>query len=205
MTNRQIISIIILLLCAVAFYIMPMQIDDGEVGAFVGASLMPTLAVSLIVVFVSFDLILSVFLNDMSKTGDKAGQGDVLFESSQISSIVIVIGLLSLFGMFLIPAGYVLASTALLAGLMFFGLVLESTLMPFPLCRDRGHGNGHIDCRYIFRSRSRTFACDCFWCGRWYIYGRNSRAACCYGNRAPFPNYIWYAADYRDCVSYWYL
>ena len=119
MTNRQIISIIILLLCAVAFYIMPMQIDDGEVGAFVGASLMPTLAVSLIVVFVSFDLILSVFLNDMSKTGDKAGQGDVLFESSQISSIVIVIGLLSLFGMFLIPAGYVLASTALLAGLMF--------------------------------------------------------------------------------------
>ncbi len=119
MTNRQIISIIILLLCAVAFYAMPMQIDDGEAGAFVGASMMPTLAVSLIVGFVLFDLILSVFLNDTPKTGDKVGQGDVLFGSGQISSVVIVTGLLSFFGLFLIPAGYVLSSTTLLAGLMF--------------------------------------------------------------------------------------
>lgn len=97
---------------------MPSQIDDGEVGAFVGASLMPTLAISLIAVFVVFDVILSIVWTGVSKTGAEREHEDVAIGRSQISSVLIVAGLLSFFALFLSPAGYILSSTVLLAGLM---------------------------------------------------------------------------------------
>ncbi len=119
MTNRQIISIVILLLCGVAFYAISLQTGDGEAAAFEGASMMPNLAVSLIFTFTLVELVLSRLRKRHIATGGRHGHDDdVNLGRSQLGSVLVVSGLLTLFALILLPAGYLLAGFLLVVGNM---------------------------------------------------------------------------------------
>lgn len=126
MTNRQIISIVILLLCGMAFYAIPSQTEDGESAFLSGASLLPDLAVSLIFIFTTIELALSL-LNSHRANTDTATDTDtnidrkttaVVFGSNQIMGLTIVAGLLAVYAFVMLRAGYVVSSALLLICLM---------------------------------------------------------------------------------------
>ena len=128
MTNRQILSVVILLFCGVAFYAIPLQTEDGENAFLSGASLLPDLAVSLIFVFTVLELALSFLprrrsptdvapVTDSKATDSKTA--DVTIGRSQIMGVVIVASLLAIYAFAMLKAGYVVSSALLLIGLMF--------------------------------------------------------------------------------------
>ena len=123
MTNRQLVSVVILLLCGMAFYTIPLQTEDGEDAFLTGASLLPDLAVSLIFVFTALDLASSIFTRRHSPTGvcdnEENNSADVVIGSNQLMGVVIVAGLLALYAFRMLQIGYVVSSALLLASLMF--------------------------------------------------------------------------------------
>lgn len=134
MTNRQILSIVILMLCGVAFYAIPSQTEDGDNVFLSGASLLPDLAVSLIFVFTVLELVLSFLPGRRSTTDspvdtsstidtfsaiDKSGKSsDVIIRRNQIFGVSTVACLLTGYGFFMFHLGYVVSSTLLLICLM---------------------------------------------------------------------------------------
>lgn len=127
MTNRQILSVVILLLCGMAFYAIPLQTEDGENAFLSGASLLPDLAVSLIFIFTALELALSFLTRRHLPTnapkdptvGADSKTADVAFGRSQIEGIIIVTGLLAVYAFFMLQAGYVVSSALFLVSLMF--------------------------------------------------------------------------------------
>ncbi len=122
MTNRQIISIVILLLCGVAFYAIPTQTEDGENAFLSGASLLPDLAVSLIFVFTVLELAFSLLPHrrspaDAAISADRK-KADVVVGRNQFNGVIIVAGLLAVYAFFMLQAGYVVSSALLLTTLM---------------------------------------------------------------------------------------
>ena len=116
MSNRQLCSIGILVLCGMAAYLIPAQTEDGENAAFAGASLLPNLAIALIFLFTALDLTVS-FLRQCKPLASR--DGDVAMGTSQFGGVCAVALLLFLFTLILSPAGYLLSSVLLLVGLMF--------------------------------------------------------------------------------------
>jgi hypothetical protein len=120
MTNRQIASCVILALCGMAFYVIPLQTEDGEIGFLSGASFMPGLATSLIFVFTALDLVFSLItrrhLSTHSRVDDKSN--DVIIGDTQIKGVAIVSGLLTAYALSMLHIGYVVSSTLFLIGLM---------------------------------------------------------------------------------------
>lgn len=118
-TNRQIASIVVALLCAAALWIIPSQVEDGEPGFATGASLLPDVAVSLILIFALSDLVLSLARSRRSvNQHDAEGPEDVALGGAQFSGMLSVAGAMTLYALVLPVLGYLLSSTLLLAGLM---------------------------------------------------------------------------------------
>ena len=115
MSNRQLCSIAILVLCGMAAYVIPAQTEDGEDAAFAGASLLPNLAIALIFLFTALDLAVS-FLRQ--RTPLASGETDVPMGVNQVRGVCAVALLLFIFTLILSPAGYLLSSALLLGGLM---------------------------------------------------------------------------------------
>ncbi len=121
MNSRQIISLVIVLMCGVMFYIIPLQTEDGEAAALTGASLMPNLAIGLIFGFSLFDLALSFFRKPKPATAKGEIPSDmVIMGKDQFLGVLMVVCALTVFALVLRPIGYVPASVLLLSALMFF-------------------------------------------------------------------------------------
>lgn len=119
-TNRQIASIVVVLLCGAALWIIPSQVEDGETAFATGASLLPDVAVSLILIFALSDLVLSIARSVGSSDRRNAdGAGDVALKGPQLAGLATVAGAMTLYALVLPALGYLLSSTLLLALLMF--------------------------------------------------------------------------------------
>ncbi|MEX3010455.1 tripartite tricarboxylate transporter TctB family protein [Hoeflea sp. TYP-13] len=118
-TNRNTVSIVIVLLCGIALWIIPGQVEDGETSFATGAALLPDLAVSLILIFTLLDLLISFGKSVQSAANRKmAVAGDIALKGAQFSGVVIVAGVMALYAFVLLHLGYLVSSTLLLAFLM---------------------------------------------------------------------------------------
>jgi len=116
MTNRQVVSVVIVMLCGVALWIIPAEVDDGQTSFASGAALLPDLAVSLILFFVLLDLVIS-FARRISMT--KVLEADVVIKRAQILGLLTVVGAMTVYAIALLLLGYLVASGLLLIFLMF--------------------------------------------------------------------------------------
>ena len=113
--NRQIVSMVIVLLCVAAFWIIPSQTNDGRSGFATGASLLPDMAVTLVLVFSLLDLFLLTLRRN--RQGDDQAT-DVSIGRPQLLALAAVVGGMALYALTLESVGYFVASALLLAGLM---------------------------------------------------------------------------------------
>ncbi|WP_282606215.1 tripartite tricarboxylate transporter TctB family protein [Pelagibius sp. Alg239-R121] len=118
-TNRNKVSIAVLLLCGSALWIIPSQIEDGETSFAAGAALLPDVAVSLILFLTLLELIHSLVKTARSVAGrEQALANDVPLKNAQVLAVVFVTGAMSIYAFVLPVAGYLLSSTLLLGFLM---------------------------------------------------------------------------------------
>ena len=119
MSSRQISSLVILMMCGVAFYVIPTQMEDENRGFMTGASLMPDLAVSLIFVLTLLDLFLSFLTKRLAAAQTGAtSSNDMPIGTHQFLAILVVAGAMTIYGSFMVQAGYVLSSAVTVAFLM---------------------------------------------------------------------------------------
>lgn len=118
-TNRNRALIIVVLLCGIALWIIPSQVEDGETSFAAGAALLPDIAVSLILIFAIVDLSISLLRSARSPVGrEAAAADDVSMGGAQVWGVVIVAGAMALYALVLPYLGYLVSSVLLLAFLM---------------------------------------------------------------------------------------
>lgn len=119
MTNRQIMSLLIIVLSGFVLWIIPTQVrgDNQLFGA--NGTLLPALAIGLMLVLSLLDFILSMLSTSRSdKDRQLARANDVSIKKPQAFGIGLVVVLMVLFVWLLPVFGYLAVSTALLVGLM---------------------------------------------------------------------------------------
>lgn len=119
MRSRQLISLAIMLFCAVAFWIIKSNLrSDGEPFAS-GAALLPDLAVALMMGLSLLNLTRS-YLNRNSSTSSDVGmrEADVAIGAPQVTAIGLVAGLMLAFTLIFPVIGYLPVSVLLLVALM---------------------------------------------------------------------------------------
>ena len=118
-TNKNTISIVIVLFCVGALWIIPLQIEDGETAFATGATMLPDLAVSLILLFTLTDLLHSLVKAIRSTAGrEEALANDVPLKGPQFLGLTLVAGAMSIYAFVLPEWGYLVSSMLLLAFLM---------------------------------------------------------------------------------------
>lgn len=118
-TNRQIASMVVALLCGAALWVIPSQVEDGEPAFATGASLLPDVAVSLILIFALSDLMLSLARSRRPANRSRAENvEDVALGGAQFTGLLSVTAAMTVYALVLPVLGYLLSSTLLLAGLM---------------------------------------------------------------------------------------
>lgn len=119
MTNRQVVSITIILFCSIALFAISLQTGDGEAGALEGASLMPNIAVGLMFSFTLLDLMISLLQRRrVSAKSDGEFDDAVNWGKHQWFSILAVSGVLTFFSLIMKPAGYIMAGFLMVAAIM---------------------------------------------------------------------------------------
>lgn len=110
---------VVALLCGAALWIIPSQVEDGEPAFATGASLLPDVAVSLILIFALSDLVLSFARSRRTVNGPNTETvEDVTLAGPQFAGLLSVTTAMTVYALVLPVLGYLLSSTLLLAGLM---------------------------------------------------------------------------------------
>lgn len=119
MTNRQIMSLLVVILSGLVLWIIPTQVrgDNQLFGA--NGTLLPALAVGLMLILSFLDFTLSIFSTTKSDKGRQlARANDVTINKPQAFGIGLVVVSMVLFVWLLPVFGYLAVSSALLVGLM---------------------------------------------------------------------------------------
>jgi hypothetical protein len=119
LTNRHIMSLAIAVCSGLMLWVLPTLVrGDNQLFA-MNATLLPVLAISLMLVLSAIEFGLSVLNGSKSaQTRQMALDEDVKIKTAQVFSVCLVVILMVLFVLLLPKLGYLLTSTAFLLGLM---------------------------------------------------------------------------------------